>query len=140
VIVFPGPGIYRGMQEEKGLPKIGDSPKKLGVRLPPNPKADIQPDANGFVYPPSATSSGGMSCAPRIQKLPAHRRPVAWNGTVMAVSFKVWGIDEDDLGPDLLAFRDSPNHITIGPARKMPIQQFQAALEATQSKWKEVVP
>lgn len=128
------------MLEENGIPKLGGSPKKLGIRLPPNPKPDIQPDVNGYVHPPTTANPEGMSCAPKIQDLPAHRRPVPWNGTELTASFKVWEIEESDLGPDLIAFRGSRNHITIGPARKMTVQEFQAALAATRSKWKEVVP
>jgi hypothetical protein len=139
-VLFPVPGIYRGMLEENGMPKLGDSPKLLGVRVPPNPNPDIQPDASGNVHPPTRLGSRGLSCAPRVQDLPGHRRPVAWLGTQTQAVFKVWTIAEDDLGPDLVAFRDSAHHITIGPARTMSLDQFRAALAATQSKWMLVIP
>ena len=137
---FPGPGIYRGMLEENGLPKVGNSPKELGVRVPPDPNPDIQPDAAGNVHPPTLLSSRGMSCAPRVQDLPFHRRPAHWSGTQSQMDFQVWQIAEGDLGSDLMAFRDSARHITIGPARTLTLDQFRAALAGTQSKWTLVIP
>jgi hypothetical protein len=137
---FPGAGIYRGMQEESGKPKIGDSPKQLGVRIPPHPNPDIVPDAAGNVHPPTIANPRGMSCAATIQDLPRHRRPVTWQGTEKQKGFKVWRIAEADLGPDLIAYHDSAKHITIGPARIMTLNQFQAALAVTQSKWVLVIP
>jgi hypothetical protein len=139
-VVFPGPGIYRGMQEENGLPRLGDSPNCLGVRVPPALRPDIVPDSAGYVHPPSSASYRGMSCAVRIQDLPAHRRPVHWNGTRSQADFKVWVIDEDDLGSDLIAFRDSPTHITIAPARTMTLAVYRTALAVTQSRWVQVIP
>ncbi len=139
-MLFPGPGIYRGMLVENGVPKLGDSPKLLGVRVPPNPNPDIRPDANGNVDPPTRLCSRGLSCAARVQDLPAHRRPVLWGGMQRQATFNVWQIAEDDLGLDLMAFRDSAHHITIGTARTMTLDQFRAALAATQSKWKLVIP
>lgn len=121
------------------MPKIGDSPKSLGVRVPPDPNPDIVPDANG-VRPTTPANPGGMSCATLVQALPRHRRPSEWNGTQTGTTFKVWEIDESDLGPDLAVIRDSPTHITIGPARTMTLDQFRAALAATQPKWKPVIP
>ena len=111
-MLFPGPGIFRGMQEENGMPLLGDSPKRLGVRVPPNPNPDIRPDASGDVHPPTSLDARGLFCAPRVQDLPAHRRPVALLGTQTQATFKVWKIAEEHLGPDLVAFRDSSHHIT----------------------------
>jgi hypothetical protein len=128
------------MLEEKGLPKIGNTAKTLGVRVPPHPAPDIVPDANGLVHPPTPALSRGMSCAPTIQDLPSHRRPLEWSGTQKHAMFKVWKIDDGELGPDLIAFRDSPGHITIGPVRTMTLDEFRAALAATQSKWTLVTP
>ena len=42
------------------MPKLGDSPKLLGVRVPPNPNPDIQPDAGGDVHPPTWLCSRGL--------------------------------------------------------------------------------
>jgi hypothetical protein len=128
------------MYEVSGMPKLGDNPKCLGVRVPPNPRPDIQPDANGDVCPPTSSSPSGMSCAPLIQDLLPHRRPLVWGGTQHQIAFRVWGIAEKDLGPDLVAFRDSSTHIAIGPARTMTLDQFRGALAATQSKWALVIP
>jgi hypothetical protein len=139
-VQFPGPGIYRGMRVENGMPKLGDSPKLLGVRVPPNSNIDIEPDASGNVHPPTSLGSRGMSCAPRVQDLPAHRRPVQWLGTQTQATFQVWKIAEVELGPDLTAFRDSAHHITIGPARTMTLDEFRVALAATQSRWMVVIP
>ena len=122
------------------MPKVEDSPKCLGVRVPPDPNPDMVPDVHGNVHTPTLATPTGMSCALLIQDLPRHRRPAEWSGTKHQATFKVWRIDKDDLGPDLVALRDSPGHITIGPARTMTLDQFRAALAMTQSKWVLVTP
>jgi hypothetical protein len=41
------PTIYRSMkQAEDGLPVVGSNSKELGVRVPPNPNADVDLDGN----------------------------------------------------------------------------------------------
>lgn len=128
--------LYRGMTIESGKPKIGDSAKMLGVRIP----ADIQPDADDNVHRPTPSDYHGMSAAPTIEALIDFRKPVAFGGTDTAASFRLWVIDDSVLGSDLVAFADSTTHVTIGPARTMKTAQFRAALAATQGKWKEVAP
>lgn len=135
MINFPGPGIYRGMEEENGMPKVGSSAKLLGVRVPPNPKPDVQPNANGLIPTLTQKNPQGMSCAPRIEDLPRHRRPVHWDGKQKSPTFQVWKIAEEDPDPDLAIVQDSPSHITIGPSGDMTADELQAALAATQSKW-----
>jgi hypothetical protein len=127
--------IYRGMHESDGKPVIGDTKKKLGVVAAPASFPDVMPDANGNVHPPIPSNSQGMSAAPTIQDLPRFRRLTAWGGTEASPTFKVWRIDEADLGPDLVTLQDSVAHVTIGPARPMSLAEFRAALANTQNKW-----
>jgi hypothetical protein len=123
------------MTESGCLPVVGDSKKKLGVVVAPATSPDVTPDENGNVHPPTAAESHGMSTAVSIQALPAFRRPTEWGGTETSASFKVWAIDTDNLGSDLVALQDSSTHVTIGPARVMSLAEYRAALAATQSKW-----
>jgi len=42
----PGESIYRAMEEENGMPRLGTSALRLGVRK----GIDIVPDSAGMVY------------------------------------------------------------------------------------------
>jgi hypothetical protein len=122
------------MTEHNRKPKIGNSARLLGVRIPPDPKPDITPDAKGNVHPPTTKVSQGMSTAPSPDLLPPFRKPAAFGGTVTSANFKLWLIEASDLGPDLEILQDSSTHIAVGPARTMTLAEFQPALAATQSK------
>lgn len=50
------PKVYRAMYERDGFPVTGSEVFQLGVCLPPDPNADINPDGD-YVNP----GSGGMS-------------------------------------------------------------------------------
>lgn len=130
--------LYRGMTEDSGKPKTGNSAKLLGVRVPPDPNPDITPDSSGNVHPSTMAAPQGMSTAPSPADLPAFRKPVPFGGIVAAPNLKLWVIEDSDLGFNLVILRDSSTHITVGPARTMTLAAFQAALAATQGNWKEV--
>lgn len=128
------PGIYRAMLEVNGRPKLGNSASTLGVRL----GTDIEADSNNLVHPPAYVPHGknGLSCAPAISLLPRFILPVKWGGTNKKT--EVWRIDEQDLGSDLVAKQDAPDHISIGPATSMTYDEFTAAIGATASRWVKV--
>ena len=61
------PLIYRAIfADADGKPLAGTSGKTLGVRLPPDPSADIPVQKDGTVLP----QTGGMSVAPVRRDLP----------------------------------------------------------------------
>jgi hypothetical protein len=133
-----GEGIYRIMFEENGMPKLGSSATSLGIRK----HKDIVPDSAGIVYRPSFQSGApnGLSCAPTIHDLPRFALPVEWGGRNKKT--KIWRIEEADLGLDLIAREDTvlgrPRHISIGPARAMPYDDYAKLIAATESMWKRV--
>lgn len=122
-----GIDLYRGMMEDGGKHKVGDSVRTLGVR----PDVDIPVDANGMVYP----KTGGMSVSPSPDDLPTHRKPPEFGGTGKD---PVWGINTDDLGPDLIYVPDNPGHGTIQPAKPMSLKAYQNALANTNINWEKV--
>ena len=119
--------VFRGMIEDGGKPKVGNTARTLGAR----PNVDIPIDKNGMVYP----ETGGISVAPSPEDLPAHRRPSAFDGTGKE---PVWKMSTSDLGSDLAYVQDKPNHGTIQPSKPMPFDDYQKALEGTQRNWENV--
>lgn len=115
---------------EDGLPAMGPSAKKLGVRVDgQNP--DVHPSANGTVSP-----GEGMSGANSPQGLPVHRRPVPFGGT--GKNMEMFSIRARDLPEGLTAVRDGRTHVTIGPAHEMPLAQFEDLLASTRHLWSQV--
>ena len=136
----PGEGIYRAMIDENGMPRLGASAEALGIRR----DKDIVPDQSGMVHRPTFQPGGkhGLSCAPLVGDLPGFALPQKWGGGNKRTV--VWTIDEADLGPDLIAGEDSrpgrpTRHISIGPGRTMPFDEFANLIDATRTKWKKVI-
>lgn len=136
----PGEGTYRAMVEgDDGMPVLGTNAETLGIRR----NKDIIPDSSGMVHRPNFRPGklNGLSCAPTIQDLPHFALPRSWGGTNKRTV--IWRIAAADLGPDLIAAEDSkpgrPNrHLSIGPARTMPFDDYVRLIEATRSRWKKV--
>jgi len=77
-----------------------------------------------------------MSVAPdRPENLHPLRRPPAYGGSGKD---PVWYIAIGLLGGDLQFHQDSATHGLIEPARAMPIDALQRALEATKPHWKKL--
>jgi hypothetical protein len=127
--------VFRAMIEDAGQPKFGTSAITLGVRR----GVDIEADDEEMVDRPSFSPRGknGVSCAPEIIHLPEFIRPQEWGGR--HTKTKVWRIRKLQLGPLLVADQDSPHHVSIGPAHRMPFDEYFAAIQATASQW-ELVP
>ncbi|WP_285398406.1 RHS repeat-associated core domain-containing protein [Lysinibacillus sp. fls2-241-R2A-57] len=125
-----GIDIYRGMRDSNGKPMLGESARTLGAR-PGKPGGDIPIDSDGMVHP----RTGGMSVSPSPEDLPPHRRPPGFGGEGKD---PVWKMNTGDLGSDLVHVPDKPGHGTIQPTRTMPFEEYQKALEETQSKWERV--
>src|SRR5437899_2942044 len=136
----PGEGIYRAMlEDDDGLPVLGTSAEKLGVRR----NKDIIADSTGAVQRPSFQPRGanGLSCAPTVQDLPHFALPRSWGGGNSRTV--IWRIDPKDLPADLIAAEDSDparprRHVSIGPARSMAYDDYVSLIEGTRSKWEKV--
>ncbi len=124
--------IYRAMiRDTDGLPLVGRSARKLGVRTGDQmPNNDVDATTGTDVVQPDK----GMSAVPNDpDNLAKNRRPPAVNGGIG--KDPVWVMDTDDLGPDLRYEQDKPTHGMVAPARNMTLDEYEAALNATRAKW-----
>lgn len=124
--------LYRAMTPDvDGLPQLGRSARKLGVRtLDRAPNNDVAAVGSADIV----RSGKGMSVAPNDPaNLAKNRRPPQVNGG--SGPDPVWVLDTDDLGPDLNFNQDKPTHGLIEPARPMTLAEYERALEATRDKW-----
>jgi hypothetical protein len=134
----PGEGIYRAMKEQNGMPKVGTAATTLGIRR----NIDIDADSAGSVHRPAFQSGekNGLSCSPTIESLPLFALPVEWGG--FNSKTVVWRIEAADLGPELAAQEDTAmgnnRHLSIGPSRTMPYDDYVRAIDATRPKWKKI--
>jgi hypothetical protein len=124
--------ILRAMRtDENRKPRCGSEPNMLGVR----PNVDIRADAHGRV----TGGQGGLSVTPDDPKLlPPHVRPQRFGGKGKLPVFELL---IRDLGATL-SFRPDPDrperHGFVEPAKPMHLDEYQAALAASQPAWKEV--
>ncbi len=134
----PAEGIYRAMREENGMPRLGTSATRLGIRR----GMDIVPDHAGRVNRPvfHPGDKNGLSCSRTIESLPLFALPIEWGGSNDKTV--IWTIEETDLGTELIAQDDAipgmNRHVSIGPARTMLYDDFVRAIEASRPKWKKV--
>lgn len=126
--------IYRAMVEDEGRPKLGSTATTLGVRK----GKDIEVDSDGDVHPPDFSKGGknGVSCSPTIEQLPPFALPLRHGGSHKKT--EVWKIKIEDLGADLIAQQDGPNHVSIGPSQTMTFEEFEQAIQATAGAWQQV--
>lgn len=124
--------LFRSMIEDPdGLPAVGPSARKLGVRPGLSRFGDVSAIADDDMVAPGG---GGMSVAPGDPRyLLPHRRPVSLGGSSPD---PIWSIELKDLGADLHFRQSSPTHGVIEPNHSMTLLDFQAALAGTRSSWK----
>ena len=124
------------MKRVGNRPMIGQTASALGVRAP----VDIQPDAEGNVYP----NTGGMSVAPNGRFLPFFRIPRRLRDQVPdargdnnLACFRIGeGPFEDGRLTDDLAVRiDKEKHGLVEPFGMVSLHQYREALAATQDQW-----
>jgi hypothetical protein len=127
--------LFRAMAPDAdGLPQIGRSARKLGVRTPVEAAAQgSEPDVSAVdtdeVVPPG---TGGLSVVPDDPaNLPPFRRPATLGGRGKD---PVWVIDTNDLGPDLQFRQDSPTHGLIEPSGPVTLDEYELALAATRGR------
>ena len=137
------PKIYRTMLTDGGKPKVGSESKMLGVRIAPNPHADIPVDEHGNVHP----ETGGMSVAPAWRKLPYFLipkrlkalRPDACGSNHVACWSLGEGLFKQGDMSDKLVLRPDPEdparHGFVEPKGEMSIDTYQDALAETREHW-----
>ena len=142
--------IYRSMRETDGQkPKTGRESNCLGVRIPPDPNADVRP-VDGYVKP-----NRGMSVSPAIHDLKARHIPKRlkegcsndfksqFRNATGSNNLKIWRHGEGDFCREHLSERltlypdgNQPvHHGEVGPRREMLLQEYEEALESTRDDW-----
>lgn len=137
------PKIYRAMLDDGGKPKVGSGAKMLGVRVAPDPHADIDVDSQGNVHP----QTGGMSVAPDWRKLPyflvpkrlkAIRPDARGSNELVCWSMGAGPFVQGAVNSNLVLRPDqnsSPKHGLVEPAQIMSIAEFQDYLTQTVGEW-----
>jgi hypothetical protein len=122
------------------VPIVGSGKNLLGVRVPPDPQADIRPDGGGNVHP----GASGMSVAPRWRDLPYFLIPKRLKELVPdargrndLVCFRCGegNFVESSITEKLTLKPDRPTHATVQPANTMPLADYQNAIAATCDGW-----
>jgi hypothetical protein len=120
------------------LPTVGETARKLGVRVP----QDVTPDESGMVLP----RSGGMSVAPdSMWNLPNHRRPRGLGrgstGPAQDVVYSLVPASLDSRGLTARLDAVTPQlHVVIEPTNQMLLAAFRAALTDTRPDWRITWP
>ncbi|NUQ76979.1 MAG: hypothetical protein HUU21_25880 [Polyangiaceae bacterium] len=140
------PKMYRAMIPQPSststplIPAVGTDGNKLGVRVPPHPRADVHPDSSGNVGP----IGEGLSVAPSLRKLPQvlvperlrDKRPGArGSNTLQVFCLGEGAFVRAPVGDSLELFPTSSSHGVIQPIRTTPVEEYQQHLAATQTLW-----
>jgi hypothetical protein len=126
-----------------GLPVVGDRSKELGVRVPPNPSADIDvnPKTNLVVL-----NGSGMSVAENWRLLLPHLIPKRLSAIIADAkgrgSLTVYRLGDGPFVPGPLASGlelvlkvHDPGMGNVVPDTAVSVTQFQAQLAATRNQW-----
>lgn len=138
------PTVYRSMKAaDDGLPEVGDQSKQLGVRVPPNPHADIEVDAstNRIVL-----NGSGMSVAENWRLLPPHLIPLRLAAIVSDAKGKnhlvCYRMGDGPFIPgplttglELVLKPGAIDRGNVVPGAAVTVAQFQADLAATRPQW-----
>lgn len=134
---------------QDALPLVGTGPHMLGVRVPtedqPDTIADVSPDGVGMVHP----YGGGLSVARSTDDLLPHLVPKRLKNFVEGASGSsnrhVWSMGRGSFSEGGIAHRlilrrkperaDGKVLGLVEPAAKMPLEEYQSALAATQLQW-----
>ena len=137
------PLVYRTMnQADDGLPVMGENSKELGVRVPPNPYADVDLESDNVVE----QNGKGMSVAKHWSFLRPHLIPKrlksihsAATGPNSLACYRLGegefsaGAMSDDLELCLKQGQQVAGNIV--PRKIMTIQEYQHALASTREEW-----
>jgi hypothetical protein len=95
---------------------------------------DLKPDEQGYVGP----GRGGVSVAPDPTRLRAEFRPIRYPGGLSKLP--LFAIDEPRLGEPLQYHPDGEDrrsdHGVIEAAGRMFVDEYQAAIAATEPSWR----
>jgi hypothetical protein len=133
------PRVFRLMKSEAGRPKVGTASMMLGVR-PGN--RDIPVTPGGEVLP----GTGGFSVYAGLRDLPPHMIPSRLQSLVPDAAgddrLSVWAMGVGPFASAPIATRlmlqvdpDDSKHGLIEPDAIMLLEEYQAALAATQDHW-----
>lgn len=137
------PTIFRSMKRSvDGLPVVGANAKELGVRVPPNPNADIDLDQNDRVV----QNGKGMSVVANWRHLLAHLIPkrlkpifpgAAGSDSLTCYKMGDGAFTSGDVSDDLRMVLKHGNHQAgnVIPAQSVHYDQFQRHLAATRDRW-----
>lgn len=137
------PRVVRPMkQDADGGPLVGSQSKELGVRVPPNPHADIDVDGIGMVV----LNREGMSVAASIADLPGHLIPTRLkprfpqargSDKIVCYTMGEGAFIEGDIDNALTLVLKKGNSSggNIAPRTEMTVQEFQDALRKTRREW-----
>jgi hypothetical protein len=136
--------MYRSMlpdPETPHAPAVGAAENMLGVRVPPHPRADVTPDADGNVGP----DKKGLSVAPGIAAMPQglvperlrEKRPGARGSN----SLRVFRLGEGPfqhapVNDALELVPTSPKHGILQPIQPKHLHDYQRDLAVTQPMWR----
>lgn len=113
----------------------------LGVRVPPHPRADVAPDADGKVGP----DKKGLSVAPGLVAMPQglvperlrEKRPGARGSNRLRVFRAGEGSFQRARVADALEMvPTSPKHGVLQPIQPARLDDYQRELAATQQMWR----
>lgn len=137
------PTIFRTMKRaEDGLPVVGSNARELGVRVPPNPSADIDLDANDRVL----LNGKGLSVARNWRNLLPHLIPkrlrslfagAAGSNTLACYKTGTGVFAAGAFGNNLnLVLKNgNPQAGNIVPSQSVHRDKFQSDLAATRNQW-----
>lgn len=142
------PRIYRVMKQLDGKPETGNSSCMLGARERDLGRGEAPTD--DFVEPAKAgLSVGGCVRTTYLNILPRRLQALypQWaRGAKGRDSDQVWAMGQGpyEAAPVTVDLdlrippptKDNPGHGLVAPARKMLLEEYQAALAATQDQWK----
>lgn len=138
------PTVFRSMKAAAdGLPVVGDQSKELGVRVPPNPHADVEVDANTNLV---VLNGSGMSVAANWRFLLPHLIPKRLIAIIPDAKGRnylaCYRIGDGPFAPgplatglELVQKAGETNLGNIVPRGVVTVAQFQADLTATRSRW-----
>ena len=143
--------LYRAMREENGKPKLGRSPRLLGVRLGTDIdieqiprgwlddrgylKESVEQINSGELVDVAVRNYKGMSTSLSINTLPDHRKPPEFGGIGKD---PLWQIDDSKIMGDIEAVQDNETHVSIVPKYTMLLEKYETALANTQNEWEKV--
>lgn len=128
---------YRSMLKENNHPKIGNSAKELGVRVPD----DIPQSGQGNVVP----QTGGMSVSRHWKDLPSHRIPrrlralapdAVGSNDVFCWRFGDSGFKSSQFATNLRLNVTTTTHGNVEPEMEMHLTSYRQALADTQAGWR----